>query len=98
MKDILKRQFVWWKLPLVLKNSMLRVLLLGVLSMSFMSADIMASGGNNSQQAMKVAEQQTKGKAVSSKFIQQGEKKGYKVRILKGGKVSHVFISLTQLQ
>ena len=98
MKDFLKRQFAEWNFPVMARSIASSILLLSVLSMSFISVEVMAASGNDSQQAMKIAEQQTKGKAVSSKFIQQGEKKGYKVRILKGGKVSHIFISLKQLQ
>ena len=52
---------------------------------------------NDSQKAMKLAETQTDGKAVSSKYVQEGDKTGYKVRILKDGNVSHVFISLDSI-
>ena len=51
-----------------------------------------------SQKAMKMAEQQTQGKAVKTQYFDQGNKKGYKVRILKDGKVSHVFISLARIK
>ncbi len=71
-----------------------------IFAMSFFLAgfNAQAAEANASQKAMKMAESQTQGKAVSSKFMQQGKKKGYKVRILKGSKISHVFISLEQVQ
>lgn len=56
-----------------------------------------AQSANSSQKAMKLAESQTKGKAVNTKFVDKDGKQGYKVRILKDGKVSHVYISLQQI-
>jgi len=58
----------------------------------------LAKNGQSSQKAMKLAEQQTNGKALKTKYFEKGNKKGYKVRILKEGKISHVFISLNKLK
>lgn len=52
----------------------------------------------DNQKAMEFAEQQSNGKAIGAKFIQKGNKQGYKVRIIKDGKVRHLFIALEQLQ
>lgn len=60
--------------------------------------NVQAADANASQKAMKIAESQTQGKAVSTKFVQEGGREGYKVRILKDGKISHIFISLSQVQ
>lgn len=64
----------------------------------FSSSPTFAEQAGASQKAMKIAEQQTQGKAVNTKYFEQGDKKGYKVRILKDGKVSHIFINLSQLK
>ena len=84
---------------LVFTQKSLLVCLVSFSSLSgFYVQAVQAAEVNASQKAMKVAEGKTQGKAVSSKFMQQGGKKGYKVRILKGGKISHIFISLDQVQ
>ncbi len=57
----------------------------------------LAKSNQASQKAMRLAEKQTKGKALKTKYFEQGNKKGYKVRILKEGKVSHIFIDLNKL-
>jgi len=60
----------------------------------FMSSSAFALVKTDNQKAMDAAEKQTNGKAIGAKFLQKGEKKGYKVRIFKEGKVSHVFIPI----
>ena len=64
------------------------------------SIDSMALANNSKEQqkAMKIAEKLTQGKALKSKLSAQGGKKGYKVRILKDGKISHTFIGLEKLK
>ena len=75
----------------MLKRIVIFILLLVISSQTF------AAKMNDSQKAMNIAESITKGKAIGAKLIQKGDQKGYKVRIMKQGKVSHVFISLQQL-
>jgi hypothetical protein len=69
-----------------------------LLLLLFCSNNASAAEMNDSQKAMQVAENTTQGKAIGAKFIQKGKLKGYKVRIMKDGKISHVFVSLQQLQ
>ena len=80
------------------RRSNLIALIFGVTLFMFSSSPTFAEQANASQKAMKIAEQQTQGKAVNTKYFEQGGQKGYKVRILKDGKVSHIFISLSQLK
>ena len=75
------------------------ILLLGTALLDTTTGSIvMANNGQASQKAMKLAEKQTNGKALKTKYFEQGNKKGYKVRILKEGKISHVFIGLNRLK
>jgi len=50
------------------------------------------------QKAMYIAEERSKGKAIGAKLVQKGNRKGYRVRILKNGKITHLFIPLIQLR
>ena len=75
------------------------ILLLGTALLDTTTDSIaMANNGQASQKAMKLAEKQTNGKALKTQYFEQGNKKGYKVRILKEGKISHVFIGLNRLK
>lgn len=80
------------------KNAFLTVMTWSALIVLFSGSPVFAQQASASQKAMKIAEQQTQGKAVKTKYFESGNKKGYKVRILKNGNVSHVFISLAQLK
>lgn len=57
-----------------------------------------AQSADASQKAMKYAEKRTNGKAIKTQYFANAKKKGYKVRVLKDGKVSHVFIRLSELK
>jgi len=74
------------------------IILLQIVVFSLPVLNANAQELNPSQKAMKIAESQTNGKAVGSKYVQEGKKIGYKVRILKDGKVSHVFVAIEKVQ
>lgn len=98
MKQNVLKLFKKRTLSEMMKSKFVAMLFIFSVSFSWVGFNAQAAEGNASQKAMKLAESQTQGKAVSSKFMQQGSAKGYKVRILKGGKISHIFISLDQVQ
>ncbi len=98
MKQDVLKLFKKRTLSEMMKSKLVAMLFIFSMSFSLAGFNVQAAEGNASQKAMKLAESQTQGKAVSSKFMQQGNTKGYKVRILKDGKISHVFISLNQVQ
>ena len=98
MKQSVLKQLKKRVLPEPVKSTFISLLFIVSVSFSLFGFNAQAAEGNVNQKAMKIAESQTQGKAVSSKFVQQGNQKGYKVRILKDGEISHIFISIDQVQ
>ena len=85
------------KKPVKTINSLVLTLVVTI-SVMLMADPVVAFSKTDNQKAMEYAEQQSDGKAIGAKFITKGKKKGYKVRIIKDGKISHLFIALEQLQ
>ena len=75
-----------------------------VISITLLMASVMcltqpafASDGQSKQIAMQIAEKQTKGKAVRAQYKEMADKSGFRVRLLKEGKVIHTFVSMQQI-
>lgn len=62
------------------------------------SGNVYAQGMSRADKAMNIAENATGGQALGVRFVDKPNRKGYRVRILKNGKVSHIFIALRELR
>lgn len=62
------------------------------------SGNVYAKNMNSAEQAMNIAESSTGGKALGARYVDKGSKKGYRVRIIKNGKVRHMFVPLRKLR
>jgi len=62
-----------------------------------MTQATLASDGRSKAIAMQIAEQQTQGKAVRAQYKETANKSGFRVRLLKNGKVIHTFISMQRI-
>lgn len=81
------------------KYKMKTILTTAILVMSylFMTQPSLASDGRSKAIAMQIAEQQTQGKAVRAQYRETSNKAGFRVRLLKNGKVIHTFISMQRI-
>ena len=71
------------------------LLLTGILSAS---QPVVASDENSKAIAMQLAEQQTNAKAVRAKFKKTANSSGFRVRLMKDGKVIHTFIPMQRIK
>lgn len=85
-----------WKKNILTACLASTLLLLAINASPVIAAD--ALGAQAKAQAMQMAERETQGKSISARFIQTEKRRGFRVRVLKDGKVKHVFIAASRLQ
>lgn len=78
-------------------KTLLAITLVIIYSLSLSQA-VHASDGKSKAVAIQIAEQQTKGKAVRAQFKDAGKQSGFRVRLMKEGKVIHKFVSMQQIK
>jgi len=81
------------------KNKIETIFAIAMLVMSClcMTQAMAASDSRFKAIAMQIAEQQTQGKAVRAQYKETANKSGFRVRLLKKGKVIHTFISMQRI-
>lgn len=69
-----------------------------VANIIFLAQPGLASDGRSKSIAMQIAEQETNAKAVRAKYKEAAGNSGFRVRLMKDGKVIHKFVSMKRIK